>query len=105
MVIERANGKCEACGAPLKPGGFELDHIIPASLGGKPDAANAMCMCRACHVAKSGQDIKRVRKADRQRDKSSGAIKPKGSIPSRPKAERTGKPSLPPRRMYEGDQA
>jgi 5-methylcytosine-specific restriction protein A len=99
-VIARANGRCEACGAALKPGEAEVDHILPDALGGKPDASNAMLMCKVCHNAKTVWDVRRVRKADRQRDKSTGAIRPKGRIPSPPKAERTGKAPLPPRIMF-----
>jgi 5-methylcytosine-specific restriction protein A len=100
-VIARANGKCEACGAALKPGESEVDHILPDALGGKPDASNAMLMCKVCHNAKTVWDVRRVRKADRQRDKGTGAIKPKGGMPhvpfpSRQKADRpAGKTPVP----------
>ena len=52
-------------------------------------------ICKVCHAAKTAIDVGRIRKADRQRDKGTGAIRPKGRIPSPPKAERTGKPPVP----------
>jgi 5-methylcytosine-specific restriction protein A len=99
-IIARANGKCEACGAALKPGEAEVDHILPDALGGKPEAVNGMCMCRTCHRAKTMVDVGSIRKADRARDKATGAIRPKGRIPSPPKAERTGKAPLARRPMF-----
>ena len=81
-VFARANGCCEnkRCGAALKPGEGEYDHILPDALGGEPTVANCMLICRACHKAKTAQDVKRIRKADRQRDKHRGTFKRKGSL-------------------------
>ncbi len=72
-VFLRANGCCEACGAKLKTGEGEVDHILPDALGGEPTIDNAQLKCRICHRAKSAEDICRIRKADRMRDKASGA--------------------------------
>jgi hypothetical protein len=33
-------------------------------------------LCRPCHVSKTAEDIRRIRKADRQRDKHTGAFPP-----------------------------
>lgn len=85
-AIERAAGHCEKCRAVLKPGEAEVDHILPDILGGEPVLANAQVLCRVCHSEKTAGDIRRTRKADRQRDKASGAIKPKAKIPSPPKS-------------------
>lgn len=83
-AIERAAGRCEKCTATLKAGEAEVDHILPDVLGGEPILANAQVLCRVCHAEKTADDIRRTRKADRQRDKNSGAVRPKQSIPSRP---------------------
>lgn len=37
----RAAGHCEECGAVLKPGEGEADHILPDALGGRPTLDNA----------------------------------------------------------------
>lgn len=99
-ALDRAKGHCEKCEAVLKPHEGEVDHILPDILGGEPVLANAQVLCRICHDEKTTDDIRRTRKADRQRDKASGAIRSKQSIPSRPKAPprttRIDKSALPP---------
>jgi len=106
-AIARANGHCEnkICGAVLKTGEAEVDHILPCELGGEPTLANAQVICKPCHKAKTGNDVRRIRKSDRSRDKNSGAIRPKQTIRSAPfarseKARPAPKPALPPRRIY-----
>jgi 5-methylcytosine-specific restriction enzyme A len=105
QAIERAGGECEnkACGAVLKIGEAEVDHILPCELGGEPVLTNAQVLCKPCHKAKTATDVRRVRKSDRQRDKDSGAIKPKQAIQSSgfARKERVPKPSLPPRKIYQ----
>lgn len=83
QIIDRANGKCEGCGAALKPSEGDADHILPSELGGKAEAANGQWLCKVCHKAKTADDVRKIRKADRQRDKASGAVKPKGKMQSR----------------------
>lgn len=94
-IIERAKGHCERCSAVLKPSEAEVDHILPAALGGTAEPANGMCLCRICHAEKTADDIRRIRKADRQRDRASGALKAKGSFPRRAKAARPKRDKLP----------
>jgi len=96
----RALGCCEKCGAVLKSGEGEGDHIVPADNGGTNDLANLQILCRVCHAEKTANDIKGMRKAERARDKASGAIKPKSSLAKPDKPQRTGKPKLPPRQLY-----
>ncbi len=93
-ALARANGRCEKCTAVLKPREGEVDHILPDILGGEPVLANAQVLCRVCHAEKSATDIQRTRKADRARDKATGAIRPKQAIPTRPnpKPERSKPP-------------
>ena len=101
----RAAGKCEKCAAVLKPREGEVDHILPDILGGEPVLANAQVLCRVCHAEKSAADLARTRKADRARDKASGAIRPAGKIRSAPfpkadKPKREGKTALAPKSLY-----
>ena len=106
-IIARAAGKCEACSAVLKPGEGEVDHILPCALGGEPTVANGRLICRVCHVEKTANDIRSIRKADRSRDKASGAIAPKQKIRSagfpisEKAARRQSKPALPYRPLYQ----
>ncbi len=81
-VFNRAAGHCEKCKAALKTSEGELDHVLPDALGGEPVAANAMLLCRVCHVEKTGGDVKKIRKADRQRNNHTGAAQPKGKLKS-----------------------
>lgn len=84
QVEARAGGCCEnkRCGAVLKKGEGEYDHILPAALGGEATVANCMLICRQCHKDKTAADVKRIRKADRQRDKDRGTyIRSKGKTP------------------------
>lgn len=74
-AILRAGGRCEACMAKLKVREGEVDHILPDALGGEPTLENAQVLCSVCHKAKTADDVRRVRKADRQRDKHTGAFK------------------------------
>lgn len=100
-AIARAAGKCEKCQAALKPREAEVDHILPDILGGEPVLANAMVLCRPCHAEKTALDIRRTRKADRQRDKAIGAIKPKSKLAAPPKQPKTSRhQALPPRAMF-----
>lgn len=101
-AIERAAGHCEKCKAVLKPHEAEVDHILPDVLGGDPILANAQVLCRVCHAEKSADDIRRTRKADRQRDKATGVVRPKGCIPSPPKSPKPAtKQPLPPRILFQ----
>ena len=83
-IIDRANGKCDVCELPFKPGArVEVDHILPCELGGTNDASNGRALCPSCHKAKTTEDIRRIRKADRQRDKASGASRKPTKMKSR----------------------
>jgi len=95
LIIDRANGSCEGCSAVLKPGEGEVDHKLPDALGGKPEAANGWLLCRVCHKPKTADDIRRIRKADRQRDRASGAIVPKQKIQSAGFAKKPKRDQLP----------
>ena len=72
-AFERARGRCEVCTARLFPGNLEYDHEIPDAMGGEPTLANCVCVCRACHRAKtSTQDIPTIAKSNRVRSKHIG---------------------------------
>jgi len=93
QAILRAGGCCEACSARLKVGEAEVDHILPDALGGEPALSNARVLCRVCHRGKTDEDIGRIRKADRQRDKQTGAARPRSRLQSagftRPEPQRS----------------
>jgi 5-methylcytosine-specific restriction endonuclease McrA len=99
-IIARAKGQCEKCSARLKTGEGEVDHILPCALGGEATVANGRLLCRICHVEKTAGDIKAIRKSDRQRDKASGAVRPKSSLAGRKRPKPALTKTLPPRPMF-----
>ncbi|MBI1831210.1 MAG: HNH endonuclease, partial [Planctomycetes bacterium] len=55
LVAMRAEHRCEYCHAPevIFNLEFEVEHIVPTSLGGSDDAANLALACHACNLLKS----------------------------------------------------
>ncbi len=54
-VAERAAHRCEFCRAPeaIFTLRFEVDHVVPTSLGGDDAFDNLALACRACNLWKS----------------------------------------------------
>lgn len=119
QIVERAktNGvvHCEGCGLALKPGAWEVDHIIPEALRPAADKqakltiAEGQLLGKCCHRGEDGKtnkDVTQIAKAKRQYDKAHGLKRPKQSIPGRSfppseKAERRQtKQPLPPRPLF-----
>ena len=46
-------GRCTACGEPLKMENYEMDHIIPRAFGGKTILSNLQLLCPDCHWRKT----------------------------------------------------
>jgi 5-methylcytosine-specific restriction protein A len=93
QALLRAQKRCEAVGPMygFDPGhrcnadlgyGVEFDHVLEATLGGDASLENCAAICVRCHRFKSGKRIGEIRKADRIRDKHSGAW-PKSRRPLR----------------------
>lgn len=55
LVAARAKHICEYCHAPEAVFNlpFEVEHIIPLSLGGSDDENNLALSCRSCNLYKS----------------------------------------------------
>ncbi|MBZ9922735.1 HNH endonuclease, partial [Mesorhizobium sp. BR1-1-7] len=75
------------------------------ALGGEPVLANAQVLCAPCHKEKTADRIAKIRKADRQRDKASGAIRSKQTLrgpafPKSSKPPRESKQQLAPKLIY-----
>lgn len=66
-VLLSQQGKCAACKERFALVDLEFDHVLPIALGGSNDLANFEALCGPCHRAKTAGDVKRIRKADRQR--------------------------------------
>ena len=117
-ALQRSGYRCEAsgprygfnegqrCNCDLSLG-VQFDHNVPDQLGGDNSLENCMAVCVQCHKFKTRNDVRQIRKSDRQRDKARGVIRPAGKIKSAgfPKSEkserRQAKPQLPPRPLFE----
>lgn len=117
-ALQRSGYRCEAsgprygfnegqrCNCDLSLG-VQFDHNVPDQLGGDNSLDNCMAVCVQCHKFKTRNDVRQIRKSDRQRDKARGVIRPAGKIKSAgfPKSEksegRQAKPQLPPRSLFE----
>ena len=53
-IAERAANRCEYCRAPelVFNDLFEVEHIVPVSIGGSDDTANLGLACRSCNKYK-----------------------------------------------------
>lgn len=106
---------CEGCGLILGKKPYDIDHTVAEELvidKSKPlIAADGKLLGKVCcHIPKTADDIRMVRKSDRQRDRNSGVVRPAGKMKSAPfpqtaKAERRdpnkGLPPLQRRKLYE----
>ena len=95
---------CEECHGPTH-GKFEIDHVDPDALTGKPVLENARLLCIPCHRIKTSKDVAVIAKAKRVEARHVGITKPKGQLkgpcfPTSGKV-RTAKPQLPPPRWHQ----
>lgn len=76
LAFERAKAKggCELCGLPLMAGRIRYDHILPDALGGEPTLENCSVQCLDCDKPKTANDVRMIRKADRQKRAHIGAV-------------------------------
>lgn len=83
---ERGQIVCEGCGLVLGHKPYEIDHKVPEGLimnkSTPLTADDGQLLGRdCCHRGgnnKTTHDIRQIRKADRQRDKDTGAMRSKG---------------------------
>lgn len=52
QLVNRDGESCYLCADPLKPGAFEIDHIIPKSRGGSNHPLNLALACKTCNTRK-----------------------------------------------------
>lgn len=91
QIINRAMNEagqivCEGCGLVLGKKPYQIDHTVPEGLRAD-DAApltaddGKLLGQACCHAPKTKNDVRQIRKADRQRDKHTGAAKSKNPMP------------------------
>jgi 5-methylcytosine-specific restriction endonuclease McrA len=49
-----AQGRCAACGEPLRRG-WHADHVEPVSGGGATEPANGQALCPRCNLVKGAR--------------------------------------------------
>jgi 5-methylcytosine-specific restriction endonuclease McrA len=76
--------RCEVCDEPFWGRRPEYDHMVAAELGGDNSVENCQVLCPKCHRAKTSfQDIPRIAKSNRVRDKHAGISRSKWQWPKR----------------------
>ena len=55
-IIQKASGRCEACGISVKDRALEIDHIVPRNKGGTDDRSNLQALCYLCNAQKRDRD-------------------------------------------------
>jgi 5-methylcytosine-specific restriction protein A len=81
-AFTRCNGFCESCGIKLHPGRFDYHHIVEAHDLGPPTLENCAVICEPCHAPLTAHYTRELRKAERIRDKRTGAMsKPSTPLP------------------------
>lgn len=70
--------RCYLCGQPIETGeAWELEHVVAWELTRDDSDENVRPCHSRCHKPKTAEDIRIIRKADRQRWKHLGIAKPK----------------------------
>jgi len=82
-AFKRAADRCERCAAPLLPGRFDYDHVIPDAMGGEPTLKNCAILCKSCHGEKTPEDVGQIAKAKRIERKHVGAKPARRKMPYR----------------------
>ena len=104
QIIARATNDdgqicCEGCGLVLGFKPYDIDHKHADGLQDQKapkkrlTADDGQLLCKPCHKAKTKSDVQKMRKADRAKNRHTGATQPKGQIPNRPFAKQD-KPKL-----------
>jgi RNA-directed DNA polymerase len=60
-LFKRQGGKCTICGETFTTfdvGEWEMDHVIPRSVGGSGSYSNLQLVHKACHIHKTRMDPK-----------------------------------------------
>jgi 5-methylcytosine-specific restriction protein A len=82
---QRCKGRCEGCGAILRPGHFTYDHRIPTAFGGPPTLDNCQVLGDCCNDPKTyQQDLPAIAKSTRILAAQAGIKPKKHKWPKRP---------------------
>ena len=60
-LFKKQDNKCNMCHKSLEEHGWNIDHIIPKSIGGSHKMSNLQILCTNCHLRiKSKTDMKKI---------------------------------------------
>jgi len=76
-IFERHDGRCHRTGLKLRPGHWQLDHVIALANGGEHRESNLAPISTEAHREKTREDVKVKAKIQRVKAKHAGAW-PKG---------------------------
>lgn len=75
-LFDLHGGKCHLCGEKVQVGeAWDLEHIVPWELTQDDSDDNVRPAHKSCHKAKTADDVRGIRKADRAKAKHIGAVK------------------------------
>lgn len=83
-IFHNAGGRCQGrnCGRRITvKDRWIADHILPVALGGKTVIENGQLLGECCNPEKTADDVRRIRKADRQGKKHLGLKRNKRPMP------------------------
>lgn len=80
-IFERHEGKCAACTRQLRPGHWDIDHIVALINGGRHAESNLQPLCKSpCHSDKTRGDVTEKSTSYKRRAKHYGVRKAKQPI-------------------------
>lgn len=81
IVFRDNGGVCYLCGRKVAPGeDWQVEHPLAVALNGPQDLASLKVVHVDCHKPKTAEDIRRIRKADRNAKRAAG-IKKRSRMP------------------------
>lgn len=65
-VLRRDGYRCQIVGPRCAGRAAEVDHVVPAHLGGTDDLTNLQAACGPCHASKTGAEARAVQGSRRR---------------------------------------
>ena len=62
QLMRRQNSRCAYCGNRFSVQYFDIDHMVPAAIGGSNDASNLQVLCGPCNRRKGDQTDQEFRR-------------------------------------------
>ncbi|WP_460451750.1 HNH endonuclease [Alsobacter sp. SYSU BS001988] len=83
LALLKAFGhRCQGCQIELRPGvAWEVDHVVPLSMGGADAVDNLQILCRRCHGDKTRDDVSELARCIRIEASHWGARRPDSPLP------------------------